>query len=119
MLFPLPISAAPFHVHVPPCHSNLFLPSPRLPFCPAPGTASFSAFGVFDGHGGKGAPTYASKNLLPLTARYLDRCKGEEPELPQPPACEALQVTEEQRRGWAVQEALIDRLPKVCGCGCA
>lgn len=35
----------------------------------------FSAFGVFDGHGGKSAATFASKELLPTVTKLLDRCK--------------------------------------------
>jgi hypothetical protein len=35
----------------------------------------FSAFGIFDGHGGKSAATFASKELLPTVTKLLDRCK--------------------------------------------
>jgi serine/threonine protein phosphatase PrpC len=35
----------------------------------------FSAFGIFDGHGGKSAATFASKELLPTVAKLLDHCK--------------------------------------------
>lgn len=40
--------------------------------CAAVGT-SFSAFGIFDGHGGKPAATYASKELLPNVMKLVDR----------------------------------------------
>lgn len=35
----------------------------------------FSAFGIFDGHGGKSSATVVSKELLPTVTRLLDRCK--------------------------------------------
>jgi serine/threonine protein phosphatase PrpC len=35
----------------------------------------FSAFGIFDGHGGKSSATFASKELLPTVTKLLDHCK--------------------------------------------
>ena len=96
------------------------LSAPLPPFCrPVPlsttthaGCTAFSAFGVFDGHGGKSVATYASKSLLPLVASYADRCKGSEP---LPPDAEAMpmDVGEEQRCCMAAQDALVERLPRV------
>jgi serine/threonine protein phosphatase PrpC len=37
-------------------------------------TTSFSAYGVFDGHGGKAASAFAARHLLPHVARAAERC---------------------------------------------
>jgi hypothetical protein len=95
---------------------------------------SFSAFGIFDGHGGKPAATYASKELLPIVMRLVDRCiegnsSSSNSFSRQASAAAAavdavdgdaagdeawgIEVTEEDRAVWAAQEALVDRLPKV------
>jgi len=39
-----------------------------LPSC------SFSAYGIFDGHGGKAASAFAARHLLPHVARAAERC---------------------------------------------
>eukprot|EP00879_Flechtneria_rotunda_P029204 GHRR01031486.1.p1 GENE.GHRR01031486.1~~GHRR01031486.1.p1 ORF type:complete len:516 (+),score=198.60 GHRR01031486.1:1276-2823(+) len=99
---------------------------------PAGGSAaaSFSAFGIFDGHGGKPAATFASKELLPTVMRLLDRCKdgnntgsssasklvatlvGAEGE-----QTHEVEVTEDDVAVWAAQQALVDRLPKAMFAG--
>jgi hypothetical protein len=100
---------------------------------------SFSAFGIFDGHGGKPAATYASKELLPMVMRLVDRCiegnssSGSHSSFSRQASAAAaaaaagdgldvdaegdeawgIEVTDEDRAVWAAQEALVDRLPKV------
>lgn len=55
-------------------------------------------------------PQYASKNLLPSVCGFLDRLRGD------PPAPTSLGgVTPEDAAVWAVQDAMIERLPKVGG----
>lgn len=79
----------------------------------------FSTFGIFDGHGGKQAATYASKNLMTHVADYLDRCSGSPVRAPDLPHAadedEAVGVfvTPQDKDVWAAQDALIERLPKV------
>ena len=85
---------------------------------------SFSAFGVFDGHGGKQAATFAAKNLLASVTSFLDRAK--------PTEAEARLHKEGSRAGseagaaapdvdtlrcWMAQDAMVERLPKVRGWG--
>ncbi len=43
-----------------------------LPICLPAGEASFSAFGVFDGHGGRQVATFASNNLLKAVMAEVD-----------------------------------------------
>jgi len=99
----------------------------------------FSAFGVFDGHGGKSAATFASKELLPTVTRLLDCCMTAGPPAATPsrqhssllsPKASApgagldaadaedgdswgVGVSEEDRAVWAAQEAMAERLPMV------
>jgi serine/threonine protein phosphatase PrpC len=77
------------------------------------GSTPFSAFGVFDGHGGKSVATFSSKNLLPLVAGYADRCRGAKP-VPLPDF-DALptDLGDAQRATMAAQDALVERLPRV------
>lgn len=83
----------------------------------------FSAFGIFDGHGGKPAATFASKDLLPMVMRLAERAliPGDEPA----PAAVAgadgkasetwgVQVSDADRAAWAAQDGLVERLPKAC-----
>lgn len=97
---------------------------------------SFSAFGIFDGHGGKPAATYTSKELLPMVMGLVDRCIDGSSGSNGSPARQAsmaaaaaaagaeggedqegehwgVEVADEDRAVWAAQEALVDRLPKV------
>jgi hypothetical protein len=97
-------------------------------------STSFSAFGIFDGHGGKPAATFASKELLPMVMRLVDRCiegsssssgpsrqasvaaaAGAADGVDEVAGDEAwgVEVTDADRAVWAAQEALVDRLPKV------
>ncbi|KAF6254310.1 hypothetical protein COO60DRAFT_1703399 [Scenedesmus sp. NREL 46B-D3] len=98
---------------------------------------SFSAFGIFDGHGGKPAATFASKELLPMVMRLADRCgegsssgDGCSRQASVPAAAAAgpdadvagdeawgVEVTDEDRAVWAAQEALVERLPKALFAG--
>ena len=89
-------------------------PSPS----PPPSTA-FSAFGVFDGHGGKQAANWCSKTLLPVICKHLDRCRGSDSEIhpdpdsdPRDSNKEIEAVRSRARSTWAAQEGLIERLPK-------
>lgn len=74
--------------------------------------ATFSAFGIFDGHGGKQAATFASKHLHAEVAVALDRCKGTSPDAQHVDGEE-----EEDWNVWATQEALLDRLPRAMHAG--
>ncbi|GAX81509.1 hypothetical protein CEUSTIGMA_g8937.t1 [Chlamydomonas eustigma] len=80
------------------------------------GSAPFSAFGVFDGHGGKAAANYASKNMMELVGKYMDRCKGSEPVLLDP-ANLPVDLGEEQRASLAVQDVMVERFPKALFAG--
>ncbi|KAG1675420.1 hypothetical protein FOA52_012339 [Chlamydomonas sp. UWO 241] len=76
-----------------------------------PGASTpFAAFGVFDGHGGKAAPNFCAKTLLPLLGSYLARAKGDAPVLS--PAPEGAGDLETDTARWAAQEAMVERLPK-------
>lgn len=87
-----------------------------------------SAFGVFDGHGGKQAATHAAKGLLQAVARYAERAVGAEPPAAAGPAAPAAQLAAEgylpadreddpeavaRARVAAAQDALMSRLPRV------
>ena len=86
-----------------------------------PASATFSAFGVFDGHGGKQSAVYASKHLLPTLADFIDRAAAPGPQ--QQPAAAAGAAAAGEGEGevasavdkeiWAAQEALVERLPQV------
>ena len=43
---------------------------------PPAATASFSAYGIFDGHGGKAASAFAARHLLAHVARAAERCSA-------------------------------------------
>lgn len=124
----LVVPAHPLHVEVADCQLL------RLRAAAAAAVAtSFSAFGIFDGHGGKPAATFASKELLPMVMRLADRCVDGSSSSSGPSrqasaaaaaaadgvddeACSeawGVEVTEEDRAVWAAQEALVERLPKV------
>lgn len=87
-----------------------------------------SAFGVFDGHGGKQAATHAAKGLLQAVARYAERAVGAEPPATAGPAAPTAQLAAEgylppdsegdpeavaRARVAAAQDALMSRLPRV------
>eukprot|EP00798_Chlamydomonas_sp_ICE-L_P008245 gene8245-1514_t len=80
------------------------------------GTTCFSAFGIFDGHGGKEAVVHSAKNMLPMVTKYLDRLRSEDPSVPPIPEQEdaeaPVEVEAADVAAWAAQEAMIDRLPK-------
>ncbi|KAJ9534802.1 hypothetical protein QJQ45_017232, partial [Haematococcus lacustris] len=76
---------------------------------------TFSAYGIFDGHGGRAPGVYASKHLLPLVCGFLDRAVGPEPSLP--PSLAESGVDDGDARVWAVQDAMIERLPKALHAG--
>jgi len=48
-----------------------------------PASCAFSAYGIFDGHGGKAASAFAARHLLPHVARAAERCSALS--LPTPP----------------------------------
>jgi serine/threonine protein phosphatase PrpC len=75
---------------------------------PAAGEASFSAFGVFDGHGGSQAATFASNHLLQAVMAEVDASPLPPPQLP---AVEGL--SEEEAAVWRLQATLMARLPQV------
>ncbi|GLC58862.1 hypothetical protein PLESTB_001409100 [Pleodorina starrii] len=85
-----------------------------------------SAFGIFDGHGGRMAAQHTAKQLLPLVARFAERAVG--PDASTNPeqlvaegyiAPEQAEEAEELKRARvaAVQDALIARLPKALHAG--
>lgn len=73
------------------------------------GEAAFSAFGIFDGHGGRQAATYASNFLLKGVLAEADAPGPPPPEVP-----ELEGLSPEDRAAWALQAALMARLPAAC-----
>lgn len=75
----------------------------------AGGVTAFSAFGIFDGHGGKQACAFASKHLMPAVAKFLDRVRA-----PPPASLPHVEgAVESDSACWAVQDAMVERLPRV------
>ncbi|KAG2436825.1 hypothetical protein HXX76_006347 [Chlamydomonas incerta] len=99
------------------------------------GISAVSAFGIFDGHGGRMAAQHAAKQLLPLVGRFAERALGSEP----PTSPEQLmadgyldaavaaqgpggggadyEAALDRARVAAAQDALIARLPKALHAG--
>ncbi|KAK9814069.1 hypothetical protein WJX72_000281 [[Myrmecia] bisecta] len=93
------------------------------------GAATFDAFGIFDGHGGKLAAQYASKNLVNHVVGALDGIS------PSPdvtaPVEEQLQqlmtkeladstsqlVSDVDKQAWRAQDVLVDKLPQALSRG--
>lgn len=76
--------------------------------------ASVDIFGIFDGHGGKQAATYASRHMADLLlatlaeenmAEFAKECEARDQLL----ACS--HVTEEMSNLWEAQDQLVDVLP--------
>ncbi|GAB4820030.1 hypothetical protein N2152v2_007076 [Parachlorella kessleri] len=79
-----------------------------------PGEASFGAYGIFDGHGGRHVATFASNNLLKkVMARVNETQEGDDSEaLQEVPHVEGLE--EEQLAQWRLESTLVRRLPQAC-----
>ncbi len=52
------------------------MPLPLCRCCPA-GEATFGAWGIFDGHGGRSVATFASNNLLKKVMERVNDAEGE------------------------------------------
>ncbi|KAG2444124.1 hypothetical protein HYH02_009065 [Chlamydomonas schloesseri] len=98
------------------------------------GISAVSAFGIFDGHGGRMAAQHAAKQLLPLVGRFAERALGPEPPTSpeqlvadgylDPAAVKAAgqqgpeyEAALDRARVAAAQDALIARLPKALHAG--
>eukprot|EP00198_Chlamydomonas_reinhardtii_P004024 XP_001693360.1 protein phosphatase type 2C [Chlamydomonas reinhardtii] len=98
------------------------------------GITAVSAFGIFDGHGGRMAAQHAAKHLLPLVGQFAERALGPEPPAsPEQLAADGYldagmaaqgpngsgdyEAALERARVAAAQDALITRLPKALHAG--
>ena len=99
--------AVGFHTHCMPTTSHIPKTcSSRLQLHAA--AASFAAFGVFDGHGGSEASSYAARALVQAQLKEcLETVAGA------PPAAGDDAEADPEAASIAAQDALIERLPKV------
>ncbi|KAL4448974.1 hypothetical protein ABPG77_007691 [Micractinium sp. CCAP 211/92] len=70
---------------------------------------SFSAFGVFDGHGGRQVATFASNSLLKAVMAEVDSSPVPLQEVP-----EVEGLSEAEAAQWRLQATLMKRLPQAC-----
>ena len=72
---------------------------------------SYDVYGVFDGHGGKQAATFASKHVLPVLQEELVAVQLK-PASQLPEELESFsQISDQDRLVWQTQDALLSELP--------
>ena len=82
---------------------------------PAAGaSADYSVFGIFDGHGGKMAATWAAKHMLQQLQTQLGEVAPPDADAPLPDelAHYAEHITAADSAGWQLQDQLVERLPE-------
>eukprot|EP00201_Polytomella_parva_P010274 CAMPEP_0175054170 /NCGR_PEP_ID=MMETSP0052_2-20121109/9353_1 /TAXON_ID=51329 ORGANISM="Polytomella parva, Strain SAG 63-3" /NCGR_SAMPLE_ID=MMETSP0052_2 /ASSEMBLY_ACC=CAM_ASM_000194 /LENGTH=769 /DNA_ID=CAMNT_0016318829 /DNA_START=93 /DNA_END=2399 /DNA_ORIENTATION=- len=99
-------------------NNSFFYASPSLSASENEIEVPFSAFAVFDGHGGRQAALLASKRMLPILASFLQKSRDSAKmaaltSLGDDAFPEALKTEQEaDKRFWVAQDALIEKLPK-------
>ena len=86
-----------------------------LPVTPGIGAVKADIFGVFDGHGGKQAATYASRNLVERLQAVLQEHTSLESDLQEPCSLQRLRtldaVEDRTWQLWDAQDRVIQKLP--------